>query len=136
MRRDLGGEQVGEGRHGYSRVTETLSWAVTSPWSRTGTENSPERLDGLVQRDAAPLDLDPVLGEERGDVRLADGAEQTAFVGRLPGLGEVQRLDGPRLLLRLCAVSFAAAASWLALIASRFFRFAAVAWSASLCGRR
>src|ERR1044071_9885006 len=35
MRRDLGGEQVGEGRHDYSRVTETLNCAVTSAGSRT-----------------------------------------------------------------------------------------------------
>jgi hypothetical protein len=60
-----------------------------------------DRLDGLVHRDAATLDLDPVLRKERGDIRLADGAEQAALVGGLPGLGEVQRLDGPRLFLRL-----------------------------------
>src|SRR5262245_59120124 len=46
VRWDLGGEQVGEGRHGYSRVTETLNWAVTSAWSRTGTVNSPMVLMG------------------------------------------------------------------------------------------
>jgi len=90
-----------------------------------------ERLDGLVHCDASPLDLHPALREERGDVRLADGAEQTPLVGSLAGLGEVQRPDGPGLSCAL-AVSFAAAASWRTLICSRFFFKLAVVHAAQL----
>src|SRR4029434_4078136 len=44
--RNLGGQQVGERGHGYSRETDTFSWAVTSASSGTGTVNSPSLLMG------------------------------------------------------------------------------------------
>ena len=66
-----------------------------------GDGKLPEGLDGLVQRDAAPLDLDPVLGQKGREIRLAHGPEEASFVRGLSGLGEVQRLDGPGLLLGL-----------------------------------
>jgi len=60
-----------------------------------------ERLDGLVERDAAPLDLDAVLREEAREVGAAHRAEEPALVGGLPALGEVQGLDGLGLALRV-----------------------------------
>src|SRR4029079_18249053 len=45
-----------------------------------------ERLDRLVEMDAAPLDLDPVLAEEIGEILGRHRAEQLALFGGLTAL--------------------------------------------------
>jgi hypothetical protein len=59
-----------------------------------------EALKRLLKTVQEALRLEPG-GEERGEIRLADGAEEAPLIGGLAGLGEVQRLDCPCLLLRL-----------------------------------
>src|SRR5262245_10774563 len=61
----------------------------------------PQRLDGLIERDAPPLDLEPTLAQERRDIGPADRPEQTPLVGSLPGLAEMQSFGDLGLALRI-----------------------------------
>ena len=113
----------------------TFSWAVTSACRRTGTVNSPRVLMRLVEADAPPLDLEPVLGQEVGDVRRGHRAEELALVGGLPALLEAA---APRCLAPGASASALSVGLGVLLLLmwSRFFRFAAVACRASFWGRR
>ena len=92
-------------------------------------------LEGLLERDAAPLDLEPVLAEEGGHVGPAHRPEEPPLVGGLPALGERERLDSLRLRLgrRPQRGGLAVLAR---LDRERFLRFAGVALSASFWGKR
>ena len=48
-----------------SAVTSTVTIAVTSGWRRTASSVDAELLERLVERDPAPVDLDPELGLHR-----------------------------------------------------------------------
>src|SRR3954451_17326622 len=52
-----------------------------------------ERLDGLVEVDAAALDLEALLAEELRDVLRGHGTEELAFLGGLAALLVRQRFD-------------------------------------------
>src|SRR5262245_15480913 len=52
-----------------------------------------ERLDGFVERDASPLNLQPLRGEEIGDGLGRDRAEELARLGRLAMLLVRQGFD-------------------------------------------
>ena len=51
-----------------SGVTFTVSWATTSRCSLTGTVNSPICFSGSARLDLALVDLEPLAGEDLGDV--------------------------------------------------------------------
>src|SRR6185295_17785975 len=124
--RDLGGEQVGEGGHRYSRVTDTFSWAVTSWCRRTGTVNSPSVLIGSSSPMRRRSTSMPCC--ER---KVARSARPTEPKSR-PSSEACRRWAKRRpsmawAWLRASAWSFAACAFWRALICSMFLRFDGVA---------
>src|SRR5713226_3717659 len=133
--RDLGGEQVGERGHGYSRLTDTFNWAVTSACRRTGTENSPRLLMGSSSPMRRRSSSIPCWA------RKAARSARPTEPKRRPSSEACRRwakCNAPIAWAWLWAsdLSLAACASWLALIWARFFMFAGVACRASFWGSR
>src|SRR5438128_8416998 len=71
------------------RLHRELDGGARRPPDLDDDRERAEILEGLVEPDAAPVDVEPLLGEQPLDVEVGDGAEQPASLPRV-------RLDGQR----------------------------------------